>query len=162
MHLVLLARTTLLLGVAAVTLGCRRSAQTVDIWCPHRPEGTSSVRIQQAHAPRSAAADAQAGSLVVTVRMATGDHPPANNAVLSLHSDTTAASVGGSSRTAITDSSGVAVFPDIAGGTYGILVRRIGLEVIRHPIRVRPGYVDTIGITLAARPVCLTMGRGAT
>ncbi len=143
-------------GIAAVVLlACQSHPPAVVPGCSSTPVGKTTLEVREARAPSDLFPRPGVGGLTVRVGTGAPPHGPLVGAIVRV--DTArSASVTSLIRGATTDSLGRAVLRDLPAGNYNLTVRRIGLDVLRRRVRVRSQHLDTVRVTLATKPVCLS------
>ena len=86
----------------------------------------------------------------------TGDDPvrALSKPFVDVLSDTTALNRTPAVRSGVGDTLGRLRWDSLPAGRYGLLVRRLGYEILRRVIVVRPGGVDTLLVTLRTQVMC--------
>ena len=100
-----------------------------------------------------AAQSAQLGAMVFHVA---GGAPlqPVRLAFVDLLADTTALHRMPAIRSGTADSVGTLRWDAVPVGRYGLLVRVLGFEILRRPVTVRAGGVDTLVVSLRTTALC--------
>jgi len=134
----------------ALMTACASRRQGIYPDCP-AGRGMASLHVRPSQSP---ARDSAASTLLFVVRFGITDGWPIRDALLTLHPDTFANSFNDVLRSGRTDAQGRLSWDSLGPGSYGLLVRRVGYDVLRYPLQVLPGSRDTIEIGLREQPMC--------
>lgn len=138
---------------AALLGGCVHGHQPE---CPKPPAGRSSIIVREASSPSPERSYPATGSLFIQVfRTAPEGGELLRDVAVTLHSDLAIVDVNSYIRGGRTDRSGTVLWDSVPVGTYALLARRVGSEVVSTTVAVRDGYTDSAVIALRPMPICL-------
>lgn len=142
-------------GVVVFSASCAFRRETVLPWdgCS-RVAGETTFAMRRSQPADPASRVARTGAMVFLVA---GNDPlePAVSARVELLVDTLALARTRAIRAGDADSRGYLRWDSLPVGRYGLFVGRIGYDLIRRPVEVRAGAIDTFDVTLRWRQICM-------